>query len=217
MKQPPSASGRKLSRLCKLLLVAAGFKICLLGGLAADSLFNNLSFSDKNAAPTQNTGTAAKNPPQQTLKLSDASVAYAATAPQNATAPAPQAADSALSRDALNRKQEELARKEQDLRALEKEINSRLEEMQVLEQRLQIMLKDAEETKDSKFRHLVDVLSNMKAREAAKVLETLDERIAVRVLADMRGRQAGEILTYVNPVKAAKLSESLARMLLPYE
>jgi flagellar motility protein MotE (MotC chaperone) len=79
------------------------------------------------------------------------------------------------------------------------------------------MIKDAEESKDAKFRHLVDVLSNMKSKQAAAVLETLDPKIAVRVLAGMRGRQAGDILTFVKPEIAAHLTEALARMQLPLE
>jgi flagellar motility protein MotE (MotC chaperone) len=120
-------------------------------------------------------------------------------------------------RDTLTRRQEDLSRKEQELRVLESELSSRLEKMKMLENRLASMIKDAEETKDAKFRHLVDVLSNMKAKQAAAVLETLDPKIAVRVLAGMRGRQAGDILTFVKPEIAAHLTESLARMQLPLE
>jgi len=120
-------------------------------------------------------------------------------------------------RDVLARRQEDLARREQELRVLERELADRLERMQMLENRLASMLRDAEDTRDAQFRHLVDVLSNMKARQAAAVLETLDPNIAVRVLAGMRGRQAGEILTFVRPEIAASLSASLARMQLPLE
>lgn len=120
-------------------------------------------------------------------------------------------------RDTLARRQEDMARKEQELRVLESELNSRLERMRILEGRIAGMIKDAEETKDAKYRHLVDVLSNMKAKQAAAVLETLDSKIAVRVLSGMRGRQAGDILTFVKPEIAAKLTEDLARMQLPLE
>jgi flagellar motility protein MotE (MotC chaperone) len=117
----------------------------------------------------------------------------------------------------MARKQEELARKDQELRMLDSDISAKLEQMQMLENRLSAMIKDAENTRDAKFRHLVDVLSNMKARQAAAVLETLDQKIAVNVLAGMRGRQAGEILSFVRPEVAAHLAEALARMQLPFE
>lgn len=119
--------------------------------------------------------------------------------------------------DSLTRRQEDLARKEQELRVLETELSDKLEKMRILENRLAVMIRDAEETKSTKFRHLVDVLANMKSRQAAAVLETLDPKIAVRVLSGMRGRQAGEILTFVRPEIAAKLAEDLARMQLPLD
>lgn len=119
--------------------------------------------------------------------------------------------------EAQTNRQEELARKEQELRALETDISAKLEQMQTLESRLQIMMKEADETVDAKFRHTVDVLSNMKAKQAAAVLATLDERIAVKVLAGMRGRQAGEILTFVDPQKAARLTEALVRIQMPMQ
>ena len=119
--------------------------------------------------------------------------------------------------DSVARRQEDLARKEQELRVLESELSDKLDKMRILENRLAMMIKDAEETKDAKFRHLVDVLANMKSKQAAAVLETLDPKIAVRVLSGMRGRQAGEILTLVKPEIAAKLTEDLARMQLPLD
>jgi flagellar motility protein MotE (MotC chaperone) len=130
------------------------------------------------------------------------------------------AAPTALQPDLKNaaaKRQEDLARKEQELRVLEGELNSRLERMQILENRLSSMIKEAEGTQDAKFRHLVDMLSNMKAKQAAAVLETLDQKVSVKVLAVMRGRQAGEILTYVKPQIAAQLTEALARMQLPLQ
>lgn len=143
----------------------------------------------------------------------------------SASAPVPETAPGAANGtarsdpayDTLARRQEDLARKEQELRVLESELADRLEKMKMLENRLASMIKDAEETNDAKLRHLVDVLSNMKSKQAAAVLETLDQKIAVRVLAGMRGRQAGDILTFVRPEIAAQLTEALARMQLPLE
>lgn len=122
-----------------------------------------------------------------------------------------------LQRDILLQKQEELNRREQALMALEKRIDEKLVRLTELETKIDTMLKEAKEVQDKKLRHLVDVYSNMKARQAAQVLETLDEDIAVKILAGMRGRQAGEILTNVRADKAAKLSESLTKLQLPFQ
>lgn len=144
--------------------------------------------------------------------MGSGSAAPAAAQPGAQTGQATQAA-----LDALNRKQDDLNRREQELKSLEQQVDAKLAQMQDLEARIKTMLKDAQGMKDEKLRHLVDVYTNMKAKQAAAVLETLDEKIAVRILAGMRGRQAGEILTYVQAEKAAKLSEALTRMQLPLE
>jgi flagellar motility protein MotE (MotC chaperone) len=158
----------------------------------------------------------AQNAPKNTAFRRAPGIAFAAT-PVNVPQASQGGATSNLSLDALTRKQEELTRKEQDLKSLQAELDSRFQQMQDLEMRLKIMLKDAEEMKDARYRQLVDVLSNMKARQAAEVLSTLDEKIAVRVLAGMRGRSAGEILSLADPVKAARLAEALSRMQMPLE
>lgn len=118
-------------------------------------------------------------------------------------------------RDSAQRKQEELNRREQELLALQQQMENRLDELHTLEGKIQDMLKQANTVQDDKLKHLIDVYSNMKAKQAAAVLSTLDERIAVRILAGMRGKQAGEILTYMQAEPAAKLSELLSRTQLP--
>lgn len=132
----------------------------------------------------------------------------------NPQSSAPQ--DDAL-RQSLLRQQEELARKEESLKQMEKDLTAKLEQMQVLESRLKVMMKDADQAQNTKLRQLVDVISNMKPQQAAQVLESLDPRTSVKVLSNMRGRQAGEILTLVKPQKAASLAEALSRVQLPLE
>ncbi len=129
-------------------------------------------------------------------------------------APAPKVSPF-VPRDSLQRKQEELNRREQELRALQNQMQSRLDELRVLEDKIQKMLNQANDIQDQKLTHLIDVYSNMKAKQAADVLASLDPRIAVKILSGMRGRQAGEILTYMAPEPAAKLSELLSRTSLP--
>lgn len=162
------------------------------------------------AAPSSALPAAAGLPGSSTMGSGAAAPAAAQPGTQSG-----QAAQAAM--DALNRKQDDLSRREQELKSLEQQVDAKLAQMQDLEARIKTMLKDAQGMKDEKLRHLVDVYTNMKAKQAAAVLETLDEKIAVRILAGMRGRQAGEILTFVQAEKAAKLSEALTRMQLPLE
>lgn len=132
----------------------------------------------------------------------------------SATAPVPKL-NPFVPKDSLQRKQEELNRREQELLALQQQMQSRLDELHALEGKIQKMLDEANNVKDQKLTHLIDVYSNMKAKQAADVLATLDPKIAVKILSGMRGRQAGEVLTYMAPEPAAKLSEMLSRTQLP--
>ncbi len=138
---------------------------------------------------------------------------------QNAEAPRQMAAQGDLSEEwqNLRRRQEEVQRQEQTLRALENELDAKLNRLQELETRIQGMIEEADVLKDRKMRHLVDVYSNMKPREAAKALEALEEPVAVKILSGMRGRNAGEVLSFVDAEKAARLTEALTRMQLPLQ
>jgi hypothetical protein len=114
-------------------------------------------------------------------------------------------------RDSTAHQRDALNRRERELLALQEQMKSRIEELRKIEGNVQNMIQQADTSQDDKIRHLIDVYANMKARQAAAVLTTLDERIAVKILAGMRGRQAGEILTYMNADRAARLSEALSR------
>jgi len=117
----------------------------------------------------------------------------------------------------LRQKKEELRRREKTLQELEKKIDRKLKRQAGLEKRLQQAIEEAKVLKDEKIKHLVDVYSNMEPQQAARVLESLDQTIAVKILAGMRGRTAGEILTFVQAKKAAALSEALTDFQTPFD
>lgn len=120
--------------------------------------------------------------------------------------------ESVLSVQQLKARAEALDRQEQALKTLEADLNTRLAKLQALETLLKGMLTEAKSIKEENMRHLIDVYSNMKAKQAASALEALDENIAVKILSGMKGRQAGEILSNVSAKKAAKLSEDLTKL-----
>jgi flagellar motility protein MotE (MotC chaperone) len=116
----------------------------------------------------------------------------------------------------IREKKQALARKEEELRQLEKTLDDKLAESRQIQGDIRKMLDEADVLKDKKIKHLIDVYSNMKAKQAALVLESLEEDIAVKILSGMRGRKAGEILSYVAPKKAALLSERLTDLRIPF-
>jgi flagellar motility protein MotE (MotC chaperone) len=113
---------------------------------------------------------------------------------------------------ALNEREKALDKREAELRVLEMELDDKLKNLKALEVRMQKLIDSAGAIQDEKMVHLVNVYSNMKPKQAAQVLETLDEPIAVRILAGMSGRKAGEILSSVRADRAAALSEALTRL-----
>lgn len=143
-------------------------------------------------------------------------LAQQAPAANPAAAPA-KAAPAASTPDAqaLLKRQDELDQREQALKALETDLNTRVAKLKEMETSIKQMLEEAKGVKDQKLKHLIDVYSNMNAKQAAKVLETLDNTIAVKILAGMRGRQAGDILNNMEAKKAAGLTEMLTKLQLP--
>ncbi|KHK01239.1 MotE family protein [Desulfovibrio sp. TomC] len=136
-----------------------------------------------------------------------------ATVPPSATPPAN--TSGAPDSNALLKRQDELDQREQALKSLEAELNSRVAKLKEMETSIKGMLEEAKGVKDQKLKHLIDVYSNMNAKQAAKVLETLDNGIAVKILAGMRGRQAGDVLNNMEAKKAAGLTEMLTKIQLP--
>lgn len=129
------------------------------------------------------------------------------------TAPAPNIAPQAPMDDP-NLKAQELARQQQDILMLRQQMDQRLKDLQSAEDKMKGVLKEAKDIEDKKVRTLIQMYANMKPRMAAQALEKMDERIAVRILSGMAPKQSGEILTYTNPSKTAKLTEMITRLRL---
>jgi len=223
MKWLPSATRPRLSKVLLAAAVLAGAKLVLLVFMGFSTPQTSRRAPEPLALPpapaTAAAPAAAPAPaPLAAVRssiLEDGHALAAQQAPpaQDKKAPAQQPpAGSVLTIEQLKSRAEDLERKEQALKTLEADLNARMTKLQSLETLLKGMLAEAKTIKDEKMRHLIDVYTNMKSKQAASVLETLDENIAVKILAGMKGRQAGEILTFVTPKKAAKLSEDLTKL-----
>ena len=112
----------------------------------------------------------------------------------------------------IGAREQALAKKEAELKVLETQVDEKLTKLRELEIRMQNLIDSAGSIQDEKMAHLIDVYSNMKPKQAAVVLQTLEEPIAVRILAGMSGRKAGEILSSVRADRAAALSAALTRL-----
>lgn len=220
MKWQRFGTNLKISRVLASLVFLALLKLVVFGMVSVDSL--TLKVVDR-VLPDGIPGLTAEADAQEE---SATPIADKADSEANRTAQAEAEADKQAEvrteKDlpeewkALKRKEEELAAKERTLQEMEASIRTEAARVEKMHAEIKSMLDEAKEIKDKRVRQLVDMLSNTKAKKAAEILQTMDDDLAVKVLSGMRGRQAGEILSFVDSKKAARLSEELTRLQIPF-
>lgn len=110
----------------------------------------------------------------------------------------------------LELKEEELARTETELEAQKIALEKRIEELNNLRRDISSVLENKVKVDDAKVETLVQVYTNMKPVQAARVIETLDEDLAVEILNRMKKKSAADIMNMLKPEKAQIFSEKLA-------
>jgi flagellar motility protein MotE (MotC chaperone) len=176
-------------------------------------------------APGEYTGSVAAPKPEAKADSAPANGA-ATTAPANgAAAPAPPveavkpamtAGERAVLESLQQRRQEletrsrELEVRDSLLRAAEKRIEQRLQELKETEARVTGADKKKDEEESAKFKSLVSMYENMKAKDAAKIFDRLDLRILVEVVNAMNARRMSDILGLMTPEAAERLTIEIA-------
>ncbi len=109
----------------------------------------------------------------------------------------------------LDLREAELVKLEEELQKRKVELDEKLKALEAMRADISKTLKSRVATDQGKVDKLVQVYSSMKAAQAAKVIETLNEDLAVEVLDKMKKKSAAEILDMMNAKKARRLSELL--------
>jgi flagellar motility protein MotE (MotC chaperone) len=114
----------------------------------------------------------------------------------------------------LNERKKELDLREADLKKLEDELQKQRGELDEKIKALESMRNDISKTlkvrvaaDQEKVDKLVNFYSTMKPTQAAKVIEALNEDLAVEVLDKMKKKNAAEILDAMDSKRARRLSE----------
>ena len=110
----------------------------------------------------------------------------------------------------LDDREEELNHMDQELQAQKAELDKRMKELEDVRRGISSVLKDKVEVDSKKVDTLVLMYSDMKAPQAAKVFETMDEDLAVEILGRMKKKNAADIMNLLKPEKAQVLSEKFA-------
>ena len=110
----------------------------------------------------------------------------------------------------LKKKEQEMEKREAEMITFQEEINIKIEKLTKLRNEIKAQIATKEIFEKQKIKHLIKVYSAMKPQSAAGLLEKQDKVFAIELLSQMKGETVGEILTYVEKEKAAKLIEGLA-------
>jgi|GEM_PF-867542 len=110
----------------------------------------------------------------------------------------------------LDAREAELNRMETELAKQKEELQTRLKELESTRRQIASVLEDRVQADDKKVEGLVQIYSNMKPQQAAKIFETMDEDLAIEILGRMKKKPASEILNLVKAEKAQVLSEKYA-------
>jgi flagellar motility protein MotE (MotC chaperone) len=110
----------------------------------------------------------------------------------------------------LDQRQKQLDQREAALQQLHKSIEEKLALLTVLRKEIGALIEEKEAFEEQRFEHLVKVYEGMKPAEAASLIERLQGDTAVKLFYRMKEKKVSQILGFISPDVAAKLSEQLA-------
>ncbi|HEX2215463.1 MAG TPA: flagellar protein FlbB [Xanthobacteraceae bacterium] len=110
----------------------------------------------------------------------------------------------------LESRDRELDIREGLLKAAEKRLEARVNELKQLETQVSASLQKKEEGEAERFKGLITMYENMKAKEAARIFDRLDLRVLIDVAAQINPRRMSDILAQMSPEAAERLTVELA-------
>ena len=115
----------------------------------------------------------------------------------------------------LDQREEELNKKAADVEAQKAIVEKKLKDLEDYRQKISSMLQERIKTDDTKIDTLVQVYTNMKPVQAAKIFETMDEDLVIEILSRMKKKSAADILNLVKTDKAQTFAERYAGYRVP--
>jgi flagellar motility protein MotE (MotC chaperone) len=110
----------------------------------------------------------------------------------------------------LDAREEELNRQDAELQAQKTELDKRFKELEEMRNKISSILEERVKSDDQKVDTLVQLYSNMKPPQAAKIFETMDEDLVVDILGRMKKKSAADIMNLLKAEKAQIISEKYA-------
>ena len=113
-------------------------------------------------------------------------------------------------RQELEARARELEIREGLLKAAEKRIEVRLGELKEQEAQVNTAIEKKDEAEAARFKSVVTMYENMKAKEAARIFDRLDIKILLDVSTQINPRRMSDILAQMSPEAAERLTVELA-------
>jgi flagellar motility protein MotE (MotC chaperone) len=110
----------------------------------------------------------------------------------------------------LKKKDELLREKEERLTKMESEVEQKLKDLITLQKEIQAYRTEKAEGANTKVRSLAKIYGTMKPKEAAKLMENLDDKLVMSIISTMNSDEAASIMANMEVKKAAKISEALS-------
>lgn len=115
----------------------------------------------------------------------------------------------------LKRRETEITLKEQRLKTLEQNILKDLKKIEDAIARSEQQIGIQKNLIKENVAGLIKAYSAMKPQEAAKLLEVINEDLAIQILSGMKSKVAGQVLSKLNVKVAKNISEKLAGRRIP--
>jgi flagellar motility protein MotE (MotC chaperone) len=113
-------------------------------------------------------------------------------------------------REELDTRSRELEIRENLLKAAEQQLEIRMGELKELETRMLNASQQKDEAETLRFKSLVTMYENMKAKDAARIFDRLDPRVLLDVASQIPPRRMSDILAQMQPEAAQRLTVELA-------
>jgi flagellar motility protein MotE (MotC chaperone) len=114
-------------------------------------------------------------------------------------------------RKELDTRDRELEMRESLLKATEKRLESKVAEIKDVEARVNTAMGNRDKEDAQRFKSIVTMYENMKAKDAARIFERLDMKILVEVATQIKPAKMSEIMAQMTPEAAERLTVELAR------
>lgn len=114
-------------------------------------------------------------------------------------------------RDDLGKREQELEMRDALLKAAEKRLEERVEELKKLENSIRLATRKRDEQQQEDLGKLVAMYESMKAKQAAKIFEVLDQDVLLDIVKIMKPRKVAAIMGQMNAASAGSLSLAIAK------